>query len=88
MAQSRSPIFVVLPSGDLISLTSVRGLRHLPDGRIVLPGDDNTPVAIFDPTDFPEVDRDTCIRVIRELIVDVSRGVSVTIPDWLKGASR
>lgn len=84
MASSRSSALVPLPNGDLFSLGSARGFKQLGDGRILLPGDDNSPVAVFDPDEFDGVDRDEVVKTFRKLIMDQSRGQPVVLPDWLK----
>ncbi|WP_156419396.1 hypothetical protein [Aureimonas sp. AU12] len=82
MASTR--IYIPTPTGDLISLNSARGMRILPDGRVLLPGEDNSPVAVFDPDEYEGVDRDEVVKTFRRLLIDHGNGKPVVLPDWMK----
>ncbi|WP_155898348.1 hypothetical protein [Aurantimonas coralicida] len=84
MAVLTRPIYARFPTGDLIPLNDARGLKVLPDGRVVLPSGGDNPLIIFDPDIFDGVSRDDVIRTLQQILFDIARGLPVTMPDWLK----
>lgn len=83
MSYRKGPAFVPLPSGDLVSLTSVYGFKDLPDGRVVLLGEDGNSLAAFDPEEYTGVSRDHAVKTLRRMIVDISEGKRPSLPEWM-----
>ncbi|MBB4347014.1 hypothetical protein [Aliirhizobium cellulosilyticum] len=83
MMYRKSAVFVPLPNGDMVSLTNVFGLKALPDGRVVLLGEDSNSLASFDPEEYSGVLRDEAIKALRRMIIDVSEGKRPALPEWM-----
>lgn len=81
---SRSPIYLASGLGDIFSLTDVRGIRLLQDGRIVLKSDTENPVIMLDPSDYEGVTRDEVIGTFKHLLLDYASNKPVILPEWMK----
>lgn len=81
---SRSPIYLASGNGDIFSLTDVRGIRILQDGRLVLKSDTENPVVIIDPSDYQGVSRDEVVSTFKHLLLDYAAGKPAVAPDWMK----